>query len=116
MVDKKYKSLIDECLEGECDCEHYCLLKEILMSAKRFDVRFLRQTKCIEIFKWHRGRKLGRDIGWEKAWEEWSEEDGEGRSYAKSFAVSYVEFPELHSQELYNKIVEHYGKKPEDKG
>ncbi len=116
MSEDKYKSLIDECLQEECDCTHYCLLKEIMLSAKKFDARFLRQTKCIEIYKWHRGRTLKKDIGWAKAWAEWAEEDSEGKSFAKSFAWAYIEFPELHSQKLYVKIVEHYGKKPEDKG
>lgn len=114
MTDHAYKSLIDECLKEECDCAHYCLLKEIMLSAKKFDVRFLRQTKVIEIYKWHRGRKHKRDIGWAKAWEEWAEEDSNGNSYAKSFAWAYTTFPDLHSQALYEKVIEHYGKKPED--
>ena len=109
MTDSKYKSLIDDCLKEECDCSHWCLLKEIVMSSKKFDPRFLVQTKCIEIFKWHKGRKLGKDIGWASAWELWVEE-----GYAKAFADAFDANPKMSPQELYKKTVDIIGKKPED--
>ena len=94
---EKYKSLIDECLEDECHCEKWCILKEILVISQKYDPRLLVQTKVVEIFKWEESKKAGGDIGWGKAWELWVTS-----GLAEKFAKVYIENPEMSPKKIYH--------------
>lgn len=99
---EEYVELLNQCLEEECDCNHWCLLKEIVIAGYKFDPRTLVQFKCVEKYKDERSKAIGQDIGWETAWNEWHE-----LNYDVVFAKVYTEHPKIKPQHLYNKIITH---------
>lgn len=97
---RHYRSLIDECLAEECDGQHYCLLKEIVLSSQKFDPRFLVQMKCVEIHKWHMGQRVKRDVSWDAALMAWNDE-----GLAKIFADLWPDNTETTPQSLYKMVL-----------
>ena len=73
----------------DCHCKDpsdpYCTLIEILMT-KCSDPRFLIQMKCVEKFRYEKGKELGKFLCWNDAYMEWIEE-----GYSKKFADEYRE-------------------------
>ena len=80
-----------------CPREHYCTLKEILCSGPKGG-REISQIKCVEKFKYERGKWLDRHVDWQEAFEMWI---GEGN--AKRFAAFYHE--DVHFEDLYRRIM-----------
>lgn len=91
---------VNEICCAECKGENrWCLLKEVIISSHDDEyVRFLKQLKCLEIFKYHESEKAGKDIGWEQAWLSWVDV-----GHAKKFGDMYA--PEMDAVSLYYKII-----------
>jgi hypothetical protein len=96
MKKEEYKSLIDDCLESECESGHWCLLKEMVVACMKFDSRTLIQFKTVEIYKWNLNKNTKDDIDWEKAWNKWAS-DG----HAELFAKVYIDHPNKSPKQLY---------------
>ena len=71
-------------MREDCECERtkYCPLEILLMS---MGDRLLEQHKCVEIYRWNRGKE-GATLSWDDAYQEWC-----SRGYAKLFADYYNE-------------------------
>lgn len=95
---EEYKCLIDQCLEEECSNNHWCLLKEIIISAFKIDPRTLVQMKCVEIYKYYESKR--GEIDWNEALTRWVL-----NGYAKKFETVYNENPTMKPQLMYNYIV-----------
>ena len=95
---EEYKSLIDECLDEECDCKHWCLLKEVVIASFKFDKRFLIQAKAVEIFKLNKSKPLPPEkaLSWDDAWFLWADE-----GWAKKFDEVYKEYPNKGPKAIY---------------
>jgi hypothetical protein len=93
-------------LREDCDCAkcEYCPLEAVILSMETeiFD-RFLEQHKCIEIFKYNKG-KQGNELTWNESYLSWANE-----GYAKLFADHYNE--ERSAKQIYKLIEKDMEKK-----
>ena len=96
-----YKSLLDACLEEECDCKHWCLLKEMTLASFKYDPRTLIQFKCVEIYKYEESKKHDKELSWEDAWNKWT-----NTKLAEKFAEVYDKHPTMKPQLMYKKIIQ----------
>ena len=96
MKKEEYKSLINECLDTQCQGNHWCLLKEMVVACMKFDPRTLIQFKTVEIFKWNLNKASKDEITWDVAWERWAK-DG----HAKTFADVYDKNPNKSAKQIY---------------
>ena len=103
MIKEEYKSLINDCLETECDGGHWCLLKEMVVACMKFDPRTLIQFKVVEIYKWNLNKESKDEITWDTAWSMWAE-----YGHAKKFAEVYDENPNKTAKQLYRIIFKEY--------
>ncbi len=83
-----------------CNCNKYCLLKEIILCNSALDDRTLEQMKCVERFKFERSEKENRDIGWTGAWNYWVVE-----GYAQRFGEAYKNG--MKHEEIWDAIFNH---------
>ena len=95
---KKYHSLIEECLEGECPAGKWCLLREIVIASRKLEPRFLSQMKCVEIHMLNMGKKLHRKVEWDEALFEWN------TAYAKRFDEVYRQDPDRNPVKMYEEV------------
>ena len=93
---KQYKEFLDDITCEYCESNHYCILKEFLISSHP-SPRILMQLKAIEKFKYEKSKELKKDIGWNTAIELWVEE-----GYAKKYADLYED--DIKFSVLYRKI------------
>lgn len=82
---KEYRELLEDICSEYCEKDHYCILKEFLVSLHP-STRMLMQLKCMDKFKYEKSKEAGEDLGWQKTIELWVEE-----GYAKKFAEEYNE-------------------------
>ena len=83
-------------LREDCECQRckYCPL-EVLV--KSMGDRLLEQHKCVEIYKWNKGKE-GYKLDWNEAYSSWVEE-----GFAALFAKYYRE--DRNAKQIY-KIIE----------
>jgi hypothetical protein len=94
----KLKQTVEEICCDQCK-QSWCLLKEVIISSHNDEyVRFLKQLKCLEIFKLVESEKVKQDVGWEHAWEQWAL-----RGFAKRFSDLYT--PEKDAIKLYYEVI-----------
>lgn len=93
---KQYKAFLDDICKEYCDPNHYCILKEFLISSHP-SPRLLSQFECVGKFKYEKGHELRRKIDWAEAMELWVNE-----GYAKKFGEIYEE--DMKFSVLYKKI------------
>lgn len=97
MNKNKLRKAVEEICCEPCK-KSWCLLKEVIISSHNDEyVRFLKQLKCLEIFKLVESEKAKRDIGWEAAWGKWIE-----AGFAKKFGDLYD--PEKDAVKLYYEV------------
>jgi len=95
---KEYKDLLEDVCSENCEPNHYCILKEFLISSHP-SPRLIMQLKCIDKYKYEQSKKCEKDIGWDGAIAKWVE-DG----MAERFAKFYDEKSKL--IHLYKKIMD----------
>jgi len=88
----------------DCHChdksDPYCTLIEVFLSSHSQDPRFIIQTKCVEKFKYDKGKELNREISWKEAHMMWIDE-----GYANIFADLYKE--DMFIETLYKQIIDY---------
>jgi len=92
----EYKDILEDVCSDYCQKDHYCILKEFLISSHP-SPRLLLQLKCCDKFKMERSKELQEDIGWHGAMSRWVSE-----GYAKRFADFYTEGVKFST--LYKKV------------
>jgi len=88
----EYKELLEDVCSGYCENDHYCILKEFLISSHP-DPRILMQLRAIDRYKYEKSKEKEKDIGWEGAFRSWIDE-----GYAVKFGEIYkegIKFKEL---------------------
>jgi hypothetical protein len=86
VLDKQeYREMLEDICSEYCEKDHYCILKEFLVSSHQ-STRLLLQLKCVDKFKFERSKENGSDLGWQRCMEEWVE-----CGYAVKFAEVYDE-------------------------
>lgn len=81
----EYREMLNDVCSEYCDKDHYCILKEFLVSAHP-SKRLLFQLKAVDKFKYEKSKEFDKDIGWTKAMELWIEE-----GWAEKFGNIYDE-------------------------
>ncbi|CAK0762106.1 conserved hypothetical protein [Gammaproteobacteria bacterium] len=97
-----FQDLRDEC---ECQNARYCPLEVLLEYQSE---RTLEQHKCVELYKYNRGREENQDIGWQRAYTEWT-----SKGYAEAFAEVYK--AGMKHREIYSEIIKRMEKRDDGK-
>ena len=82
---KQYKAFLDDICHEYCKPDHYCILKEFLISSHP-SPRLLMQFECISKKKYEWGKEFDRKVEWSEAMDLWVE-----KGYAKKFGDMYDE-------------------------
>ena len=93
---EEYREILEDVCSEYCEKDHYCILKEFLISSHP-SPRLLLQLKCIDKFKMEESKRMDKDVGWQWAMENWVSE-----GYAKKFGDYYEE--QIKFSVLYKKI------------
>lgn len=103
ILDKgEYAELLEDVCCEYCKPNHYCILKEFLISAHP-SPRLILQLKCIDRYKFFESKREGKDIGWSEALERWVK-----NGHAKRFSEIYDE--KIKVKQLYQQIMGDYEK------
>jgi len=99
ILDKgEYAELLEDVCCEYCKPNHYCILKEFLISAHP-SPRLIAQLKLIDKYKFEQSKKEDKDIGWNESLDRWVK-----NGHAKRFADFYDE--KIKTGTLYKKIME----------
>jgi len=99
VLDKaEYAELLEDVCCEYCKPNHYCILKEFLISAHPSE-RLIMQLKLIDKYKFEQSKSDDKDIGWTEAINRWV-----ANGHAKRFADLYEE--KMRTNSLYKKIMD----------
>jgi hypothetical protein len=96
---QKYSKFLDDLVGEYCPSNHYCLLKEYLITLQS-NPRILLQLKCLEKYKYELSTQQQKEISWDEALVIWIE-----KGYAAKFSELYLISPDIPFSQFYSKLI-----------